>query len=309
MPPKTPRRVTSTARKEQLAFPDGDIYQVFGFYPESVATIKFKDLQLVSNILGQGRHGIVQEVKFVGQELLAPVGTRFCLKYGAVPSHFVPDNYADIAKRICPMTQLNDASKSVVKVFKIWREQDFCYTLMEFAYPNVLSEYTNIDEFDAWGLILDMGTALQVIHMHGLTHNDIKPSNICYSKNEESSQFEFQLVDYDSMTISSQNNHAHIETTSQYMSPELMADDDRPPTGASDIYQLGLTVLDLLAIPKVARVTIFVINVESYFHDSPHTPSSELIDVLSRMLQNDPSQRITVAELIDIAQSKARVSL
>lgn len=82
--------------------------------------------------------------------------------------------------------------------------------------------------------------AVNYIHKHGVTHNDLKPGNIMISRaNDDVKIIDFGLADADGETCQRQ-----LGGTAGYASPELTAR-NRDADTRSDIYSLGVIMRDI----------------------------------------------------------------
>ncbi|KAL5086080.1 hypothetical protein Trisim1_009707 [Trichoderma cf. simile WF8] len=95
--------------------------------------------------------------------------------------------------------------------------------------------YCTLDSKDARQVLLDMTDAINFVHRKGVIHNDIKPSNILYSKERGA-----VLIDFGLATTRSTHNGG----TRWYIPPEYGSDGKRGAPG--DIFALGVVLLFLL---------------------------------------------------------------
>lgn len=98
-------------------------------------------------------------------------------------------------------------------------------------------------------LLMDVLQALHEAHKHLIVHRDIKPSNILVSSDGHVSLLDFgiaKLLDPEAMPWASTLTRTGVSLlTPGYGSPEQLA--GRPVTTASDIYQVGEVMYELLA--------------------------------------------------------------
>ncbi|KAK4080226.1 hypothetical protein Trihar35433_1331 [Trichoderma harzianum] len=92
-----------------------------------------------------------------------------------------------------------------------------------------------LNSADARRVLLDMTDAINFIHRKGITHNDIKPFNIAYSRERRPVLLDFGLATAGSV---------HGNGTRWYIPPEYVNDGTRGPPG--DVFALGVVLLFLL---------------------------------------------------------------
>ncbi len=153
-------------------------------------------------------------------------------------------------------------------------------------------------------IVADVAGALQVLHAQGIVHRDVKPANILVPTTAASptaavaaklTDFGIaQLVDGAAMTAPET-----ILGTAAYLSPEQVR--GAPPRPASDVYSLGLVLLEALtgerAFPGAAAEAAM-----ARLHRPPALPgdaSPALADLLSRMTALEPAHRPDAASVAE----------
>lgn len=153
-------------------------------------------------------------------------------------------------------------------------------------------EQNNTGTKDQIRLLIEVLLALQHAHRHLVVHRDIKPSNILVSAEGRAVLLDFgiaKLLDPDSMPGASTLTRTGISLlTPGYGSPEQRA--GTAVTTASDIYQAGLVLFELLAGHVPANRDAASLDA------SPPCPSGYL---------RDPSQRAMVRGDLDAIVCKA----
>jgi eukaryotic-like serine/threonine-protein kinase len=149
----------------------------------------------------------------------------------------------------------------------------------------------------------DLAEALEYVHLHGVIHRDLKPGNILIVSDEENSgRMGARLTDF-GIALASGMERATMEGvttgTAAYLSPEQARGDEL--TGASDIYALGLVLLEChtrtLAFPgnpvqsALARL--------SGDPDIPDDLPEAWRMLLRAMTARDPAERPVGRELVE----------
>lgn len=158
----------------------------------------------------------------------------------------------------------------------------FCYRILGregFAFSNnykqyIVSEWLNgdtLDKIDAKEILkltiqqriklaLSLITELNILHLHGIVHNDIKPENVMFDQND----FALKLFDFDSVRLEEEvvpdlsgkaYGFKHIKEliyTVKYLEPDVLSAIVNNEEQAylylnkqTDIYALGLTLVKL----------------------------------------------------------------
>ncbi|PTB35901.1 hypothetical protein M441DRAFT_152115 [Trichoderma asperellum CBS 433.97] len=97
--------------------------------------------------------------------------------------------------------------------------------------------YCTLNSFDAKRVLYSITDALQFIHSKGITHDDIKPANILYSKERGPVLIDFGW---------SSNGYVHTAGSPWYIPPEYEKKGQRGAAG--DIFALGVVMLFLLGM-------------------------------------------------------------
>jgi Serine/threonine protein kinase len=135
--------------------------------------------------------------------------------------------------------------------------------------------------------------ALDYMHRQGVFHCDLKPGNILVTPSGI-----LKILDFDVAVRGS----VAIGGTPSYCAPELMMDENAPPTPRSDLFSLGVTFYHALTRSRPYAAKSLKELIVAYADGSPPLPSklrpglSGVWDgVLLGMLQPQPSQRYATA--------------
>ncbi|MDT8436340.1 MAG: serine/threonine-protein kinase [Gemmatimonadota bacterium] len=126
------------------------------------------------------------------------------------------------------------------------------YLVMEFVDGTPLDRYCDerrLDVSERLRLFLTVCDAVDHAHRHLVVHRDIKPGNIVVSDSGQVKLLDFgiaKLLDPDAFGQSGPSTRADLRLmTPEYASPEQVRGE--PITTASDVYQLGVLLYELLA--------------------------------------------------------------
>jgi hypothetical protein len=143
----------------------------------------------------------------------------------------------------------------------------------------------------------DLAEGLQYVHEHGFLHRDIKPANVLIADRSIDTRIRGKLADFGISTlIGSSEQDGWSSGTAQYLSPEQV--DGQEPTPASDVYALGLVLLEALT-GSVAFPGSQEESALARLDRDPTVPASvptELADVLRRMTALLPQDRPSLEE-------------
>ena len=143
----------------------------------------------------------------------------------------------------------------------------------------------------------DLASALQYVHENGFLHCDIKPANVLIADRDAEKRLRGKLTDFGiSGIIGAQAGKGTTTGTAAYLSPEQIEGGE--PTPATDVYALGLVLLEALTARLEFPGTVEQTAVERLRRD-PLVPLSlpgDLASVLKGMTARDPARRLGARE-------------
>jgi hypothetical protein len=147
----------------------------------------------------------------------------------------------------------------------------------------------------------ELATALVHVHARGIVHRDVKPANILLTAAPgDGSRASVKLADFG---IARALDGARLTTdgstigTANYLSPEQVASAD--VTAASDVYSLGLVLLECLT-GTLAYPGAGVQAAVARLHTQPVVPTQfggRWSQLLTRMTSREPAERPSAAEV------------
>ena len=163
---------------------------------------------------------------------------------------------------------------------------------------------------------MDLSRGLGFLHASGYLHRDIKPANILLAARQADSRLRGKLTDFGiaSLVGSKNPDGEYVTGTAAYLSPEQV--DGQDPQPASDVYALGLVLLEAVtgqvAFPGGIEESAF-----ARLDEDPEIPASVLAglaevlrDMTSRRPEDRPSaeeagQRFQDLIIDDLVQARA----
>jgi len=288
---------------------------------------------VVQRKLGAGAYGTV----FLCQNTAASEGTRFkfvaikIVNKALLRKRRLGLTDEALMQEAEVMTKLQH--ENVVQMFEVINatDEDTLYIVQEFVEHGAVmqeEEFVEATHPDtARQYMRDTVRGLEYLHFQRVLHRDIKPSNILVddvgakladfgtakvlqrddtyasfaNMALRSSRASSPKVDFD---YDFNDMISDTEGTPAFMAPELFADPIMPFSGrAADIWSLGATLYMMVVGTPPFMASSEPKLVERLLDplDKPHWPSNlgpHLTDLLKRMLQKDPKQRATLAEIM-----------
>lgn len=180
------------------------------------------------------------------------------------------------------------------------------YLVMEYVDGPTLQERLErgpLTDSTAARIARDLGEALHVVHDAGIVHRDVKPANVLLrAPGFPGEEFHAKLADFG---IAYLVNSARLTTpgtiigSAAYLSPEQVTGAD--PLPASDIYSLGLVLLEALTGQRAFTQDGVREAVLARLAEDPVVPASVgqgWGTLLTAMIARDPSDRPTALDVV-----------
>ena len=287
--------------------------------------IKLGRYELVS-ILGKG--GMAQ---VFGAELMDPAGFRKRVAVKIIKAKILAKGSKRHVDFFIREARLGGLLRhpNIVDVYELGEVEGQLYIAMEHVEGMTLRDFFRLERLPPASVVLEIASGITagLASAHrlqseglpaGLIHRDMKPSNILLSDEGSVKITDFGVaITLQGELAETQPDWDKIPGTLSYMSPEQML--GQPLDGRSDIFSLGLVLMELVLMSTLPRKLIFktIASGESLtgcalrdFHFEPiQTRIPELVPVLKRCLQLQPEDRYSTAEklLVDLEHLREKL--
>lgn len=214
-----------------------------------------------------------------------------------------PDNLIRFKYELLSSASLDHPN--IVKVYNQGEIDGRPYIANEFIKGQTLHEKlefsTRLNVHEACEIMLQLTSAVEYIHEHGVIHRDIKPQNIYYMSDGTVKLGDFGIAINESDNSDSKSNS--VMGSVHYLAPELCQSGHA--TVQSDIYALGVTFFELitgrLPYEDGEPIDIAVQHVKKPFPSptkfNPNI-SKEIEHIIIKACKKDPKERYASAQLM-----------
>ncbi|KAL4501609.1 hypothetical protein ABPG72_018660 [Tetrahymena utriculariae] len=255
--------------------------------------ISFEDQYVISEQkLGQGGFGTVyQGIDLKNQKFIA------CKTISIVELAKIPKLVELFAQEISLQQKLK--SPFTVELYKVYKCQEHFYLILEFCDGGDLLQYVRkngpLPEQKAIGYLMQILAGFRVLHQNSIIHRDLKPANILMSGNI------LKIADFGAARTVDLNNQAITKIgTPVFLAPEIQ--EGKEYGFEVDIFSLGVLLYFMLFndYPFNGSGVQLYNNMKEEkidFNKNGVVISSQLKDLLVRLLKFDREQRISWAQI------------
>ena len=193
---------------------------------------------------------------------------------------------------------------NIVKVYNHGTVDGVPYIANEFIkgqnLKQVLDFRTSVPVEEAVDYMIQLASALDYAHQHGIVHRDVKPDNVYVMGDGTIKLGDFGIAQTDaSSQLTSKDSE--IVGSVHYLAPEITS--GKPATGQSDIYSAGVTFFELITghVPyiKNSAIDIAVAHVKEKFPSPkkylPNCPK-EIERIIFKCVKKNPAERYKTAK-------------
>ena len=248
--------------------------------------------------IGQGGFGTVYRA--IDITLDREVAIKVLLSQMTTDLYFL-EKFREEAKMVAALN-----SPNIVTIHGFDEIDGYVFITMQYlsggSLKQKLDEQGAISYKEAFRIMQQICSGLQVAHKKGLVHRDIKPANILFDQEDNAVVSDFGLAKAVRQFSLSPADSAGGLGTPAYSAPELW--EGKPPAStATDIYSLGCVLSEMLTGEKLFDGDSTKIIITQHLVADPKLPehfpqdtSSETWEVIKKALAKDPLERYQTAE-------------
>lgn len=248
--------------------------------------------------MGDGAFGQVWRVRHKTTSQL------FALKQ--VPKEKVSKMLTQFRREVYIMYEINHPH--IVKLYNHFEDDKFFYLIMELAEGNLFHKLYREKHFlekVAAQYFLEVLLAVEYLHSHvpSIIHRDIKPENILLDK-----EGRLKLTDFGwSNFYSSEAPTPRFTTcgTLEYLPPEMVQ--EKGHDTSADIWCLGILLYEMLVGMTPFKSSLreqMLANISTSKPKFPLSTPQLAKDLISKMLEKEPSKRLTASQIKEHAWIK-----
>jgi eukaryotic-like serine/threonine-protein kinase len=222
-----------------------------------------------------------------------------------LPRHrSTPDAIASFTREIRALAQFDH--ENLVRAYDAGHDGNVYFLVTEFVPGTDLRKLVRargkLSMQDAATIIVQAARALAHAHSRGLVHRDVKPGNLLVTPSGQTKVSDLGLAGFLGSEEQDDPRLGRIVGTADYLSPEHITS-PRDLSPASDVYSLGCTLYYAVTGKVPFPGGTARDKARRHCEETPLNPrrfnldlSDEFIDVVSSMMEKDPTKRIRTAE-------------
>ena len=267
---------------------------------KAIGYVKFSDLYEMKEVIGKGKFGVVNLGihKKTGQQVAIKILNKENIK---------TEEDKELVQIEIGILKLCH-HPNIVRLLDHLENTDFIYIVTEYIEGGTLSKYLkkkkfNFSERQASHLMSQIASGVQYLHQYGIVHRDLKPGNIMITQQNDFGVI--KIMDFGlSKIVSPSEKMVEGYGTLSYVAPEVLL--RTPYNKEVDIWSMGVILYYMLSgsLPfrgtKQQEVAEKIVYEDLEFdEDEWETRSQKVQDLISRCLEKNPKERITIDEFIN----------
>ncbi|KAJ5793555.1 hypothetical protein N7457_000154 [Penicillium paradoxum] len=270
------------------------------YAPEDRLGLILADRLELTQVLGVGAYGVVYTAR--------DINTHEVFAVKVLNKNGLDARQLKFQQREISLHHMASQHPNVVSLNTIMESVDCTYVVMEYCpegdlFSNITDKGNFVgNDFLAKSVFLQILDAVQYCHSIGIYHRDLKPENVLVTDQGMT----VKLADFGLATRDYFTSDFGCGSTF-YMSPECQQANPRPlscyMSAANDVWSLGVILVNLTCGRNPwKRASIEDSTFQAYLKDPFFLKtilplSTDMVSILSRVFELDPSKRITIPEL------------
>ncbi|KAE9067069.1 hypothetical protein PF010_g27611, partial [Phytophthora fragariae] len=162
---------------------------------------------------------------------------------------------------------------------------------------------------ELWLKLLEAAFGVQYLHARGVVHGDLKGNNIVIG-----GDLKAKVTDFGLSFVANQDTEALVSGACHWVAPECLRDDLERPRFASDVYSLGMCIVEALRVVEAVKsgsnpygclpwiaADLAAVRYHATRGNLPPRPFCEdsQWELVTQMCVLEPTKRLTIAEVVD----------
>ncbi|KAG3138511.1 hypothetical protein PI126_g16883 [Phytophthora idaei] len=184
------------------------------------------------------------------------------------------------------------------------------FFVCEYATNGTLVSYLRKNPDQLWTKLYEAALGVQYLHTRGVVHGDLKGNNIVVG-----SDFKAKVTDFGLSSIESSDVQPIVSAAWNWLAPECLSETKARPTSASDVYSLGMCIVEALRVVEAVRsgrgtqpcfpwanpdkASVIYNASRGNLPYRPTVCKDKQWDLIKRMCALDPTHRIKISTVVD----------